>query len=82
MDTGWSEKEAVVFDKKLGVKRNTTLGLSVFPRKCFEKFSEEYVLVILLVNSANKTLPESVTVSSTTELKRSRIYLCQILGSS
>ncbi len=29
LDTGWSDKEAVVFDKKLGVKRNTTLGLSV-----------------------------------------------------
>ena len=29
LDTGWGAKEAVVFDKKLGVKRNTTLGVSV-----------------------------------------------------
>lgn len=26
LDTGWAHKNAVVFDKKLGVKRNTTIG--------------------------------------------------------
>ena len=31
MDTGWGAKEAVVYDPKVGVKRNTTLGVSVRP---------------------------------------------------
>jgi len=29
LDTGWGAKEAVVFDAKVGVKRNTTVGSSV-----------------------------------------------------
>ena len=31
LDTGWGAKEAVVYDPKVGVKRNTTLGVSVRP---------------------------------------------------
>jgi hypothetical protein len=36
LDTGWGAKEAVVFDKKLGVKRNTTLGTTVSIYFCWK----------------------------------------------